>query len=189
MRLHRRLCYPMTVLDLLCPFFGGSKYQPQPSACNRDIFHRCNRGRVLHLLALSDLSALTYSLLFTLIVLQCLLWYTPLFWLLLLIWYSIYLTYFFLLSSLILLLHYAPPRFSSLATSPFRSNLLCSFPSALPDLIYSLHLRSDQLLLINSCSALIDLICNYCLDWLILALISLSFAPLSLLIDLKITYH
>ena len=69
------------------------------------------------------------------------------------------------------------------------SNMLCSFPSALPTPLYSLHIRSAQLWLIWSFSTLSKILSWIGSIWISLLRSALSFAPLGLLISLKIAYH
>ena len=84
--------------------------------------------------------------------------------------------------------------FSPLAFTPFRSDLIYSFPSALPAPLWSLRLYSAKLWSILSRPSLLDPIWTSRSDWLGSVWLSslssaLSFAPLDLLIPLKITYR
>ena len=132
MHLHLSLHYPTNLINLIYPFFGGSNSQPRPSAFNRDIGFSCNRGHGLHLLALFDLSAMTYSHLFNLIVLYCFIYSN------LLLCFALLALLFFLRTTLFVLLlsDLLPPLCStSFFSTCIHSVLLWSAlltPSALP---------------------------------------------------------
>ena len=106
---------------------------------------------------------------------------------LLLICYSLSVPLFLIRSYPIFLLHSALPRLSTLALTLFRSDLLCSFPSALP-------LRSTHSALLNSDRfnhALLCLLCLALLDqtvsvWIRLLYSALYFSPLDVLVTFRI---